>query len=147
VLRAFNATTDGANLNNYAQNMGQQPFMASSVFNFYPPNYQIPGTQLLGPEFKIFNSSTDIARINFVNDLVYGSVSSTTKTNISAYVAAANDVSKLLDMVSLNMLHGQMSDGMRSTLTSTLSAISNNQRRAMAALYLTAGSSQFQVEH
>jgi hypothetical protein len=40
-----------------------------------------------------------------------------------------------------------MSDGMRSTLTSTLSAISNNQRRAMAALYLTAGSSQFQVEH
>jgi uncharacterized protein (DUF1800 family) len=147
VLRAFNATTDGANLNYYAQNMGQQPFMASSVFNFYPPNYQIPGTQLLGPEFKIFNSSTDIARINFVNDLVYGSVSSTTTTNISAYVGVASDVNKLLDMVSLNMLHSQMSDGMRSTLVTTLSSISDPKRRTMAALYLTAGSSQFQVEH
>jgi hypothetical protein len=45
------------------------------------------------------------------------------------------------------MMHGQMSDGMRSTLASTLTAISDNQHRAMAALYLTAGSSQFQVEH
>jgi len=147
VLRALNATTDGANLNYYAQNMGQQPFMSSSVFNFYPPNYQIPGTQLLGPEFKIFNSSTDIARINFVNDMVYGSVSSTTTTNISPYVGVAGDVNQLLDMVSLNMMHGQMSDGMRSTLASTLTSISDNQHRAMAALYLTAGSSQFQVEH
>jgi hypothetical protein len=127
--------------------MGQQPFMSSSVFNFYPPNYQIPGTQLLGPEFKIFNSSTDIARINFVNDLVYGKVSSTTTTNISPYVGVAGDVNQLLDMVSLNMMHGQMSDGMRRTLTSTLTSISDNQQRAMAALYLTAGSSQFQVEH
>jgi len=147
VLRALGATTDGANLNYYAQNMAQQPFMSSSVFNFYPPNYQIPGTQLLGPEFKIFNSSTDIARINFVNDLIYGSVSSTTTIDISAYVAAAGDVGKLLDMVSLNLMHDQMSDAMRGTLTTTLSSISSNQRRAMAALYLTAGSSQFQVEH
>jgi uncharacterized protein (DUF1800 family) len=147
VLRAVNATTDGANLNYYAQNMAQQPFMSSSVFNFYPPNYQIPGTQLLGPEFKIFNSSTDIARINFVNDLIYGSVGSTTTINISPYVTAAGDVGKLLDMVSLNLMHGQMSNAMRGTLTTTLSSISGNQRRAMAALYLTAGSSQFQVEH
>ncbi len=146
-MRAFNATTDGVNLNYYAANMGQQPFMSSSVFNFYPPNYQISGTQLLGPEFKILNSSTDISRINFVNDLVYGGISSNTKTDISAYVGAAGDVNKLLDMVSQNMLHGQMSDGMRSTLSSTLTTITNPTRRAMAALYLTASSSQFQIEH
>jgi len=106
-----------------------------------------PGTQLLGPEFKILNDSTTVLRINFVNDLVYGSVSSTTKTDISAYVSAAPDVNKLLDLVSLNMLHGQMSDGMRSTLSSTISAIADNTRRAKSALYLTGSSSQFQVEH
>jgi len=131
----------------YANNMRQQPFVPTTVFNFYPPNYQIPGTQLLGPEFKILNDSTTVLRINFVNDLVYGSVSSTTKTDISAYVSAAPDVNKLLDLVSLNMLHGQMSDGMRSTLSSTISAIADNTRRAKSALYLTGSSSQFQVEH
>lgn len=147
MMRAVNTTTDGANLMYYADNMKQQPFVPTTVFNFYPPNFEIPDTQLLGPEFKILNSSTDIARINFVNDLVYGSVSNTTKTDISAYVGVAGDVNKLLDMVSLNMLHGQMSDGMRSTLSSTLTAITNNKSRAMAALYLTGSSSQFQVEH
>jgi uncharacterized protein (DUF1800 family) len=147
VMRALNTTTDGANLMYYADNMRQQPFVPTTVFNFYPPNYEIQGTQLLGPEFKILNTSTDIARINFVNDLVYGSVSKATKTDTSAYVGVAGDVNKLLDMVSLNMLHGQMSDSMRSTLSSTLSAITDNKRRAMAALYLTGSSSQFQVEH
>ena len=147
VMRALNTSTDGANLMWYADNMKQQPFVATTVFNFYPPNYQIPGTQLLGPEFKILNTSTTIARINFVNDLVFGSVGSTTKTDISAYAGVAGDVNKLLDTVSLNLLHGQMSDSVRSTLSSTLSAISDNNSRAQTALYLVESSSQFQVEH
>jgi uncharacterized protein (DUF1800 family) len=147
VMRALNTSTDGGNLMYYASDMRQQPFVPTTVFNFYPPNYQIPGTQLLGPEFKILNSSTTISRINFVNDLVFGSVGSGTKTETSSYVAVAGDVNKLLDLVSLNLLHGQMSDSMRNTLSSTLSAITDNTRRAQTALYLTGGSSEFQVEH
>jgi hypothetical protein len=147
LLRANNATTDGANLMYYASNMKQEPFNSPTVFNFYPPNYQVPGTQLLGPEFKIFNSTTAIYRINFVNDLIYGSVSSTTKTDISGYVTAAADVNTLLDMVSANLMHGEMSDAARSTLATTLSGITNTTRRAKAALYLVGSSSQYQVEH
>jgi uncharacterized protein (DUF1800 family) len=146
-LRAVNATTDGTNLNVYANNMLQPPFMSPTVFNFYPPDYQLPGTALLGPEFKILNSNTTMARVNFINDLIYGSVGSTTTTNISPYVNVAGNVSKLLSMVSTNLLHGQMSSGVNSTLTSTLSAIPDNTGRAQAALYLVLSSSQFQVEH
>jgi len=40
----------------------------------------------VGPEFEIFDTSTDIARINFVNTLVYGSVSGTTTVDLSGYV-------------------------------------------------------------
>jgi hypothetical protein len=45
------------------------------------------------------------------------------------------------------MLHGQMSDGMRSTLAGTLSTITDTKRRAKSALYLVGSSSQFQVQH
>jgi hypothetical protein len=107
----------------------------------------IPGTQLLGPEFKILNTSTTISRINFVNDIVYGSVGQNTKTDISSYVAAAGDVNKLLDLVASVMLHGQMSDSMRSTLVSTITPITDTKRRAKAALYLVGSSSQAQVQH
>ena len=131
----------------YGSDMRQEPFNPTTVFNFYPPNYVIPGTQLLGPEFKILNTSTTISRINFVNDIVYGSVGQNTKTDISSYVAAAGDVNKLLDLVSSVMLHGQMSDSMRSTLVSTITPITDTKRRAKAALYLVGSSSQAQVQH
>jgi len=147
LLRALNTTTDGDNLMYYASDMKEEPFNSPTVFNFYPPNYVIPGTQLLGPEFKILNTSTTISRINFVNDLVYGSIGANTKTNISGYVSVAGDVNQLLDTVSLNLLHGQMSDSMRSTLAGTLSSITDPTRRAKAALYLVGSSSQFQVQH
>src|SRR5258708_3730541 len=127
LMRALNATTDGDNLMYYGSDLRQEPFNATTVFNFYPPNYVIPGTQLLGPEFKILNTSTTISRINFLNDLVYGSVGTNTKTDISGYVTAAGDVNKLVDMVSGVMLHGQMSDSMRSTLVTTLSSISDTK--------------------
>ena len=124
LLRATNATTDGgSNLQYYASNMGQNPFYPGSVFNFYPPNYVIQGTQLLGPEFKLLNTSTTIARINFVNDLVYGNVGPTTTIDLSQYVALAPDVNNLLGAISAVMMHGQMSSDMQSTLVTTLSGI------------------------
>lgn len=146
-MRAVNATTDGTNLNVYAGVMLQPPFLSPSVFNFYPPDFQLPGTQLLGPEFKILNSNTTISRINFINDLIYGSVGPGTTTDISAYVGVAGNVNNLLDLVNTNLMHGQMSSDVRSTLFSTVSAIPDNTRRAQAALYLVASSSQFQMEH
>ncbi len=148
LLRAAHATTDGgSNLQYYASNMGQYPFYPGSVFNFYPPDYMISDTQLLGPEFKLLNTSTTIARINYVNDLVYGSVGSTTKIDLSQYAALAPDVNKLVDGISSVMMHGQMSDDMRSTLVNTLSGITDNNQRAQAAFYLIGSSSQYQVQH
>ena len=146
-MRAVNATTDGANLASYASTMLQPPFLSPSVFNFYPPNFQLSGTSLLAPEFKIQNSNTTMSRINFVNDLIYGAVGSGTTIDISAYVTAGADINNLLDLVNTNLMHGAMSSDMRTTLSSALSAIPDATRRARAALYLVESSSQFQVEH
>jgi uncharacterized protein (DUF1800 family) len=148
-LRAVNATTDGANLNNYASKMLQPPFLSPDVFNFYPPDFQAPGTQLLGPEFDILNASTAIARINFINDLIYKTVGPHTTINISPYVAVAGNVGDLLALVNTNIMHGQMPSDMYNTLFNTLSssAFTNATTKAQAALYLTLSSSQFQVEH
>ncbi|MGA3091549.1 MAG: DUF1800 family protein [Terriglobales bacterium] len=148
-LRAVNATTGGTNLNNYASQMLQAPFLSPSVFNFYPPNYQVPGTALLGPEFDILNANTAMSRINFINDLIYGTVGPDTTTDISQYVNVAGNVSNLLALVNTNMMHGQMPADMSSTLSATLSsaAFTSNTSVAQAALYLVASSSQYQMEH
>lgn len=149
-LRAANATTDGVNLSNYGSSMLQSPFLSPSVFNFYPPDYQVPGTGLLGPEFDILNANTTLSRINFINDLIYGTVGPNTKTDISSYVTAAGSgVTTLLNLINTNIMHGQMPSDMYSTLSATLSsgAFTTPTATAQAALYLTLSSSQFQLEH
>ena len=74
-------------------------------------------------------------------------MSSTTTVDISGYVPLAANPDQLVTAVAAVMLHGQISDAMRSTLVSTLSGISDNTRRTKAAFYLMGSSSQFQVEH
>jgi len=147
LLRTMNATSDGANLDSYASDMKEEPFESPTVFNFYPPDNGIPGTTLLGPEFRIFNSTTAISRVNFVNDLVYGSISSTTTTDISTYLGLAPNPGALVDSLANVMLHGQISDNARSTIVTTITGITDNTRRTKSAIYLIGSSSQFQVQH
>jgi uncharacterized protein (DUF1800 family) len=148
-LRAVNATSDGVNLNTYASTMNQPPFLSPTVFNFYPPNYQVPGTTLLGPEFDILNANTTMSRVNFVNDLLYRTVGPNTQIDISPYVAVGGNVTNLLALVNTNLMHGEMPTDMYNTLFSTLSspAFTDATTTAEAALYLTLTSSQFQMEH
>jgi uncharacterized protein (DUF1800 family) len=147
LLRAMNGVSDGATLSDRASEMKQPPFFSPTVFNFYHPDHVIQGSTLIGPEFEIFNTSTTIARTNFVNALVYGQVSSTTTVDLSGYVPLAANPDQLVTAVAAVTLHGEVSDSMRSTLVSTLSSISDNARRTKAAFYLMGSSSQFQVEH
>jgi len=146
MLRALNASTDGSSFSDYASNMKQTPFFSPSVFNFYPPNFVIQGSTLLGPEFAILNTSTAIARINFVNDIVYNTIGNTT-TDISTFTGLAATPDQLVDAMASVMLHGNMSSDMRTTLINTITPITDNTRRTLAALYLIGSSSQFQVEH
>jgi uncharacterized protein (DUF1800 family) len=147
LLRAMNGVSDGTTLSDRASDMKQPPFFSPTVFNFYHPDHVIQGSTLIGPEFEIFNTSTTIARINFVNTLVYGQVSNTTTVDLSGYVPLAANPDQLVTAIAAVMLHGQVSDSTRSTLVSTLSAISDSTRRTKAAFYLIGSSSQFQVEH
>jgi hypothetical protein len=130
--------------------MLQPPFLSPSVFNYYPPNFQVQGTSLLGPEFAILNANTTVTRVNFINDLIYGKVGPNTTTNISSYVSAASNVPNLIALLNTNLMHGEMPSDMSSTLSTTLSSSAfagNPTATAQAALYLTLSSSQFQMEH
>jgi len=147
LLRAANPTSDGTNLNWYASDMRQEPFESPTVFNFYPPNFVIPDTQLLSPELKIFNSSTSVTRANFVNDLVFGQVAQNTTVDLSPYTGIAGNPAELVDTLGSVLMHSQIPDDMRTTVLNTVSSVSSNKRRAQTAFYLIGSSSQFQVEH
>src|SRR5262249_11997125 len=84
LLRGFNPTSDGV-LNTLvigdyqigSSQMGQDVFNAPSVFNFYPPDQQLPDTAgVLGPEFRIQSSVSALRRANFAQRLIFSNVPS-----------------------------------------------------------------------
>jgi uncharacterized protein (DUF1800 family) len=147
LLRAMNALTRADGLPGYAANMFQEPMKSPSVFNFYPPDNMIPDTNLLGPEFHLFNSTTTITRANFANDAIYGNIGVKLITDLTPYLPYASSPDQLVDKLGDLMMHGQMSQQMHSTIVTAISGISDNTRRIKAAMYLIATSSQYQVEH
>ena len=154
ILRAFGATTDGVGPVNFATSMSEAPLNSPSVFNFFPPDFNIPGTNLLGPEFDIDTAALTLVRANFVNSFVYGSIGAGTKVDFSAYatLAASPDASgQLLDSLNALLLHGSMSSSARSSIVTAVNAVptgtNQNLQRAQTAIYLILSSSQYQLQH
>jgi len=151
VLRALNAKTDGQNLGGVAGYLGQSPFYAPSVFNFYAPTFRIPLTQpaLFGPEFQIFTTVNSLNRANVVEALIFNTASVAAGTQIDlSSIAALGDPNAMLDALNLRLLHGSMSGQMRASILTAVNAVDsgNALARAQTAAYLILSSSQYQVQ-
>lgn len=157
ILRVFNATTDGTLLAEQGRNMGQYLFNSPSVFNYYRPNYQVPGAGILGPEFSIQTTSAAIAHANFANTMVFSRINNPdtgapgTVLDISAYQQMATSdttAQTLVNELNRLLLHATMSDAVRNRILQAVTSVptTNPQRRAQWAIYLVITSTQYLIE-
>jgi uncharacterized protein (DUF1800 family) len=167
LARAIGFTTDGYSLYTRDSGMGQRPFSAPSVFNYYPYDFPLPlGDGAVSPVSKLITTSTSIARHNFVYDWTVGGeqtrgefqpqtvIAGSTGTQLgwAAWEALAADETKLLDRINLVLLNGTMTSAQRQALSSAMAAIKNNdpvvqaRKRVQAALYIAASSPMFQAD-
>jgi uncharacterized protein (DUF1800 family) len=154
--RMLGTQSDGVYLAQQTGQLGQPLFYPASVFNYYPPTYQLPNTAYVAPEFAIANSSTSINRYNFANTLAFGTIAPLatlpgaigTVPNWSKLSSLAGDPTALLDYLSAQMLHGTMTAEMRAAITPAITAIpaTNPLSRAKTAFYLAVTSAEYQVE-
>jgi hypothetical protein len=131
------------------------------VFSYFPQDYYAPPASagLLGPEFGIMDASTSLKRANFVNTIVFSSIPVScgtnscnapngTSINLVELQQLAGTPANLVDRLNRLMMHGTMSDEMRTSIEGAVSAVSasNSLLRARQALYLVATASQYQVQ-
>jgi uncharacterized protein (DUF1800 family) len=134
--------------------MGQDLFRSPSVFNFYPPDFVVAGDATLGPEFAIYSTSTALARTNFAYQVVYKTMSTNanrptgTWIDLTPVTSLASDPAGVADALNHLLLHGRMTDAMRATLVTSVTAIpaSNPLGRLRNAIYLVVSSPQYLVE-
>jgi hypothetical protein len=169
ILRQFNvraangaagSVSDGY-LNPQTQALSQDVFRSQSVFNYYPPTYIVPVTNILGPEFYIMTTSTALRRANFMNTIVFNTIPATTPPNTLTPFGTSIDLSEmqalatadltgaqLVEALNKKLMHGAMSAEMRNIITTAVVAAPSNNPllRARTAVYLIATSSQYQVQ-
>jgi uncharacterized protein (DUF1800 family) len=177
-LRMFSATSDGAlgsiNLGNAtsyqigAAQLDEDVFRAPSVFNFYSPDYQVPGEPgVLGPEFEIYSSMTALRRANFISRLLClglpascltvggippGGTQSTadyrpsgTLVDLTPWATPETDI--LIIWMNMALLRAPMSPEMYAIVANYLESLPPDPLlRARHAAYLVATSAQHQVE-
>jgi hypothetical protein len=154
--RALNTQSDGVFFGQQSNQLGQNLFYPTSVFNYYPPNYVLPDKTNIAPEFAIQNSSTAINRYNFANTLSFGTIAplstlpgaTGTTPDWSALSALAADPNALLDKLDALLMHGTMPAAMRASIVPAINAIAATDplTRAKTAFYLVTTSPQYQVE-
>ena len=174
-LRAFNVksfdktnTSDGvlgSRGGDFTGTLDQSIFQPVTVFSYYQPGYEVPGTKILGPAFGILSTTTTLRRANNINTLIYNGVTTNTTpiasnpdrprgtsidiSNLEALAGNPVDVVNALDAL---LLHGTMHPQMRSSIITAMNAINDanvttrNQKRARMAVYLVATSSQYDVQ-
>ncbi|MDQ1524588.1 MAG: hypothetical protein QOE47_2512 [Pyrinomonadaceae bacterium] len=162
VLRAFNATSDGvlasrSSGGDLPANLDQPLFLPATVFSYYTPLYEVPGTGLVGPAFEILSTSTSLRRANTVNQLLYQGIATGannptgTQLNFAAFDALAGNPAQLIDALDALLMHNTLSADERTVVTTAVNSIPATdanfaRKRVLMAAYLVATSHPYQVQ-
>jgi uncharacterized protein (DUF1800 family) len=154
MVRGLGFTNTAANgsyesLSTYSSNLSERPYRANSVFNFFPPNYVVPGTALNAPEFGIENTATATLRESLADSIVNNKISgfNVDLSDTSTLGVMAADPATLVNYLSMLLMHSQMPTNMQSVIVNAITPISSNSQRVRVALYLVITSSQYKIMH
>jgi hypothetical protein len=148
IARAFHAKTDAGGFAESGDSMSQNIFYPATVFNFFPPVNPIAGTTLNGPEFGIFNTASSLARVNFINDAVYGVMGADTQLDFSPVINAGTP-DQMVAWLDTLFLHGTTPAQMKQIILTAVNSVdpTDTKGQAQAAIYLFTSSSMYQVQH
>ena len=145
----------------FQSNFGQSPLQAPTVFNFYLPDYQQPGTfadnGLYSPELQITNESTTYTAAGRYYDFIANAYQGMTTPpadrpliDLSALVANLGTPSLVADTLNADLLYGTMSTNMHDVIANlvggSFSAGATPQEKAWSALYITVLSPEFATQ-
>jgi uncharacterized protein (DUF1800 family) len=145
-----------SSLSNYSTLLSEKPYTSGSVFNFFPPNYVIPGSTTNAPEFSIENTASAMLRLTVADDLVNNKISSFS-VDLSATSAlgmmasatgnATTDSTNLVVALGTIFMHGQIPAQMQTDIVNHVATLTNIPERVRVATYLVITSSLYKIEH
>lgn len=143
------AVGDYSALSNYSASLNERPYASASVFNFFPPDYVIPGSTINAPEFGQENTATAMLRLTLVDNIVYNRINGFTVdlSKTSGLGLTAANPANLVDSLGIVLMHGQMPTSMRTAMINHITTLTDYGQRVRVAAYLILTSPQYKVLH
>ncbi|HWY70944.1 MAG TPA: DUF1800 family protein [Terriglobales bacterium] len=146
-VQASDPNAFASSLQGFGSNMGQRVMYSPSVFNYFSPDYVIPGTTTFGPEFQLLTTATTIVRQNTVDSVLRNALGGGTLIDLTQFANLAGNPQQLVDTLDAIFTHGALPSTDKAAIVTAVNAVpsSNPQSRARVAVYLITSSSQYQV--
>ncbi len=131
--------------------LGQAFMRSPSVFNFYPPDYVPPGTELaapgfFGPELRIHNDVTAISILDKFREELVTPEGEREAARYDDWRPLAGNPAALVDALDDELLCGTITPEARQIIINALSQMGPNPTyRVRAAVWLIAASPEFRV--
>ncbi len=161
ILRGLESTNVNAQgrydmASTYTLALGQTPYGAASVFNFFPPGYVIPGTSMSGPEFALENTAAQTIRLTLADSIVRNHLTSfsvdMSQAGFLGQIGSATgtpavDAANLVNSLNIIFMHGQMPAAMQTVITAQAAITPDIGQRVRMATWLVISSNLYKVEH
>jgi uncharacterized protein (DUF1800 family) len=141
---------------NYTAPLGQVPYKAASVFNFFPPSYVVPGTTINAPEFAQENTASVIARLTLTDSIVRNHLTSfnidMSPASFLGQIASATgnpatDAANLVNTLNILFMHDQMPAAMMSAIVANAALLPDIGQRVRVSTWLVISSNFYLIEH
>jgi uncharacterized protein (DUF1800 family) len=159
LVRSMGGISDGVWLRSQAASLGQPVFSPPTVFNFFPPDYDLPDSPSLdGPAFGVFNASAAFKLSGVLSTALNGkavapdpSVAGAvgTKIDLTRWQGLAVQPTALVGEINRVLFAGAMSPTLQAAVlkAALIAPVTKPLDRAKAALFLATMSPEYLVEN
>jgi uncharacterized protein (DUF1800 family) len=139
---------------NYTAPLGEVPYGAASVFNFFPPSYMIPGAGINAPEFAQENTAAATLRMTLADSIVRNHLTSffidMGATSFLGQIAcatgnAATDSANLVTALNILFTHAQMAPTMQSAIAANAALLPDIGQRVRVSTWLVISSNFYKI--
>ncbi|MBL9138434.1 MAG: DUF1800 domain-containing protein [Verrucomicrobiales bacterium] len=146
-LRALNGRfTSGQQVTYLFDYMAQGVLTPPSVFSWFSPLYRVPNSPLFGPEFQIYTPTEATLRGNFFHAIL-NYPGSDFVVDLAPFQPYGNDMVSLVEKANQVLLYGRMPAAMKQVIINAAAPGYDAKTRIETALYLTALTGQYAIQH
>jgi hypothetical protein len=136
--------------NYLARTLGEPWWTSPTVFGYYSPSYNIPGTLINSPEFMLWNNVFVVQRSEALWGIVTGTLPGFTDYSGSSWLFKNfTTVPEMIDALNHLLYHGQMSQQQQDAITAYCSQLNpfDTALQLQSAIFLALNSDSYNVSH